>query len=66
MNLQIIEMDYACHPGGCFMYEVHEMGNVIDIPLFESEFLHEAIDFCYAAGVDFEVRTVAAWRLANE
>lgn len=64
--LQIIEMNYGVSPGGIDMFEVYPIGYVLDPPLFESENLHDAVDFCYAAGVDFEVRTIAAWEAKND
>lgn len=62
-KLRIYEIDYSVSPGGTNEFEVYSTSesNILDTPLFSTESLHEAIDFCYGCGVDFEVRTLAQY-----
>ena len=57
--LQIIEMETAPE------FSVIDSDTPFDTPLFETESLCDAVVFCYVLGVDFEVRTLAAWRAKN-
>lgn len=62
INLEIVEVDYSVSPGGINVFEVYdrqEDNYISSIPIFESEDLTEAVQFCYNLGQDFTVRTLA-------
>jgi len=61
MSLEILEIDYEVSPGGVNSFEVYDTNEVIPMspPIFESESLTEAVQFCYNLGQDFTVRTLA-------
>ena len=63
MTLEIIEVDYAVSPNGVVTFEVYDTNEVIPMspPIFESESLTEAVQFCYNLGQDFTVRTLATY-----
>lgn len=68
-TLEILEVEYSCSPGGVDTYEVYDKvdnPNMTDMPIFETESLTEAVQFCYDLGQDFTVRTVAAWHRHEE
>jgi hypothetical protein len=63
-NLEIIEIDYSVSPGGVNSFEVYDRGDegfITSFPIFESENLTEAVQFCYNLGQDFTVRTLAQY-----
>jgi hypothetical protein len=61
MTLEIIEVDYGVSPGGVITFEVYDTNEVIPMspPIFETESLTEAVEYCYNLGQDFTVRTLA-------
>ena len=66
-TLEILEVEYSVSPGGVDSYEVYDKTEIpISIPIFETESLTEAVQFCYNLGQDFIVRTVAAWHRNEE
>ena len=62
-NLEILEIDYSCSPGGVNSFEVYDRQEIepVSLPLYESENLTDAVKFCYDLGQDFTVRTLASW-----
>ncbi len=66
--LRIYEIDYSVSPGGVNEYEVYSMDeeDLFDPPIFVSEHLVEALDFCQDLGVEYEVRTLAQYEKENE
>ena len=61
-SLEILEVNYSCSPGGIDMFEVYDKSNIpLDIPIYETQSLTEAVQFCYNLGKDFTVRTYAEW-----
>lgn len=67
-HLRVLEMDYSVSPGGTNEFEVYSLdpADMHNPPLFSSEDLLEAISFCYGAGVDFEVKTLAQYYREEE
>ena len=66
-TLEILEVEYSVSPGGVDSYEVYDKTDIpLSIPIFETESLTEAVQFCYNLGQDFIVRTVAAWHRNEE
>lgn len=65
--LEILEVDYAVSPGGVVTYEVYETQEEIPMtpPIYESENLTDAVNYCYNLGLDFSVRTLAQWNREN-
>ena len=44
------------------MFEVYDKSDIpLDIPIYETQSLTEAVQFCYNLGKDFTVRTYAEW-----
>ena len=68
-SLEILEVNYSCSPGGVDTFEVYDKSEIpMSIPIYETESLTEAVQFCYNLGKDFIVRTLAEWEtreLAN-
>ena len=68
-SLEILEVGYSCSPGGIDIFEVYDKSDIpLSIPIYETESLTEAVQFCYNLGKDFIVRTLAEWEtreLAN-
>lgn len=70
VSLEILEIAYDVSPGGIRTFEVYDKSEIdpVSIPIFETEQLTEAVQFCYNLGKDFTVRTLAEWEereLAN-
>jgi hypothetical protein len=66
-TLEILEVEYSCSPGGVDTFEVYEIDHLtMDMPVYETESLTDAVQFCYNLGQDFIVRTVAAWHRNEE
>lgn len=64
VSLEILEVAYDVSPGGVRTFEVYDKGEFSDpvsIPIYETESLTDAVDFCYNLGKDFTVRTLAEW-----
>jgi hypothetical protein len=68
-SLEILEVNYSCSPGGVDTFEVYDKSDIpMSIPIYETESLTEAVQYCYNLGKDFIVRTLAEWEtreLAN-
>ena len=61
-SLEILEVNYSCSPGGVDTFEVYDKSDIpLSIPIFETESLTEAVQYCYNLGKDFTVRTYAEW-----
>ena len=61
-SLEILEVGYSVSPGGVDTYEVYDLNEVpMSVPIFETESLTEAVQYCYNLGKDFIVRTLAEW-----
>jgi len=61
-SLEILEVEYSCSPGGIDLFEVYDKSNIpLSVPIYETENLTEAVQFCYNLGKDFTVRTLAEW-----
>jgi hypothetical protein len=61
-TLEIVEIEYSVSPGGVDSYEVYDKLDIpLSVPIYETESLTDAVQYCYNLGQDFTVRTVAAW-----
>ena len=61
-SLEILEVNYSCSPGGVDTFEVYDKSEIpMSIPIYETESLTEAVQYCYNLGKDFIVRTYAEW-----
>lgn len=65
--LEILEVDYSVSPGGVNLFEVYDTHEEIPMtpPIYESENLTDAVNYCYNLGLDFSVRTLAQWNREN-
>lgn len=61
--LEILEVDYSVSPGGVNLFEVYDTQEEIPMspPIYETEDLTDAVNYCYNLGQDFTVRTLAQW-----
>ncbi len=65
-SLEILEVAYDCSPGGTRTFEVYDKGDnydIMDMPIYETESLTKAVEFCYNLDKDFIVRTYAEWEM---
>jgi len=64
-SLEILEVAYDVSPGGVRTFEVYDKfeQTPLDCPLYETESLTEAVQYCYNLGKDFIVRTYAEWEM---
>ena len=65
-SLEILEVAYDVSPGGVRTFEVYDKGDnydIMDIPIYETESLTEAVQYCYNLDKDFIVRTYAEWEM---
>ena len=60
-SLEILEVNYSVSPGGVDTFEVYDLDEPMSIPIYETESLTEAVQYCYNLGKDFIVRTYAEW-----
>jgi hypothetical protein len=61
-SLEILEVGYSCSPGGVDIFEVYDKSDIpLSVPIYETESLTEAVQYCYNLGKDFTVRTYAEW-----
>ena len=60
-NLEIFEIDYSVSPGGVNSFEVMDGRFPDSPPLYETEDLTAAVQYCYNLGRDFTVRTLAEY-----
>jgi hypothetical protein len=63
-SLEILEVNYSCSPGGVDTFEVYDKSDIpLSVPIYETESLTEAVQYCYNLGKDFTVRTYAEWEM---
>ena len=64
-SLEILEIAYDVSPGGTRTFEVYDRESIepVDLPIYETESLTDACEFCYNLGKDFTVRTYAEWEM---
>lgn len=64
-SLEILEIAYEVSPGGVRTFEVYDKEEIepVSLPIYETESLTEAVQFCYNLGRDFIVRTYAEWEM---
>ena len=65
-SLEILEVAYDVSPGGVRTFEVYDKGDnydIMDMPIYETESLTKAVQFCYNLDKDFIVRTYAEWEM---
>ena len=62
-SLEILEVNYSVSPGGVDTFEVYDLDESMSIPIYETESLTEAVQYCYNLGKDFTVRTYAEWEM---
>jgi hypothetical protein len=64
-SLEILEVAYDVSPGGVRTFEIYDKSEIepVQIPIYETEDLTEAVEFCYNLGKDFIVRTYAEWEM---
>lgn len=61
-TLEILEIEYSVSPGGVDSYEIYDKTDIpLSCPIYETESLTDAVQYCYNLGQDFVVRTLAAW-----
>jgi len=61
-SLEILEVEYSCSPGGVDLFEVYDKTDIpLSVPIYETESLTEAVQFCYNLGKDFTVKTLAEY-----
>ena len=65
-SLEILEVACEVSPGGVRTFEIYDKGDYSDpvsLPIYETESLTDAVQFCYDLGKDFIVRTYAEWEM---
>ena len=64
-SLEILEIAYEVSPGGTRTFEVYDKEEIepVSLPIYETESLTDAVEFCYNLGRDFIVRTYAEWEM---
>ena len=65
-SLEILEVNYSCSPGGVDMFEVYDrldIDPIVNLPIYETDSLTDAVQYCYNLGKDFIVRTYAEWEM---
>ena len=64
-SLEILEVAYEVSPGGVRTFEVYDKAEIepVQLPIYETESLTDAVEFCYNLGKDFIVRTYAEWEM---
>ena len=65
ISLEILEVAYDVSPGGVRTFEVYDRAEIepVSLPIYETESLTDAVEFCYNLGKDFTVRTYAEWEM---
>lgn len=61
--LSIVEIEYDVSPGGEREYEIYsnDEEDLMQPPVWSTTSLHEAVDYCYSLGLNFNIKTLAAW-----
>jgi hypothetical protein len=65
-SLEILEVAYDVSPGGVRTFEVYDRLDrdpIVDLPIYETESLTDAVEYCYNLDKDFIVRTYAEWEM---
>ena len=64
-SLEILEVAYDVSPGGVRTFEIYDKLEIdpVSVPIYETESLTEAVQYCYNLGKDFIVRTYAEWEM---
>lgn len=66
-TFRIYEIDYSVSPGGVNSFEIYaDLDNDYEtggMPLYETDSLHDAIQFCYDNGVNFSFYGLAQYEL---
>ena len=64
-SLEILEIAYEVSPGGTRTFEVYDKEEIepVSLPIYETESLTDAVEYCYNLGRDFIVRTYAEWEM---
>jgi hypothetical protein len=65
-SLEILEVAYDVSPGGVRTFEVYDkldMDPIVNLPIYETESLTDAVEYCYNLNKDFTVRTYAEWEM---
>ena len=65
VSLEILEVAYEVSPGGVRTFEVYDKAEIepVTLPIYETESLTDAVEYCYNLGKDFIVRTYAEWEM---
>ena len=66
VSLEILEVAYDCSPGGTRTFEVYDRSDidpVVNLPIYETASLTDAVEYCYNLDKDFTVRTYAEWEM---
>lgn len=65
-SLEILEVAYDVSPGGVRTFEVYDKSDIdpiVNLPIYETESLTDAVEYCYNLDKDFIVRTYAEWEM---
>ena len=65
-SLEILEVAYDVSPGGVRTFEVYDkldIDPIVNLPIYETESLTDAVEYCYNLNKDFTVRTYAEWEM---
>jgi len=64
-SLEILEVAYDVSPGGVRTFEIYDRldDDTLSIPIYETESLTKAVEYCYNLDKDFIVRTYAEWEM---
>ena len=64
-SLEILEVAYDVSPGGVRTFEIYDRldDDTMAVPIYETESLTEAVEYCYNLDKDFIVRTYAEWEM---
>lgn len=61
-SVEILEIAYDVSPGGVRTFEVYDKLDIpMSVPIYETESLTDAVQYCYNLDKDFIVRTLAEW-----
>ena len=66
VSLEILEVAYDCSPGGIRTFEIYDRSDVdpvVNLPIYETGSLTDAVEYCYNLDKDFIVRTYAEWEM---
>lgn len=64
-SLEILEVAYDVSPGGIRTFEIYDRldDDTLSVPIYETESLTKAVEYCYNLDKDFIVRTYAEWEM---